>query len=332
MDWKPLLDPATTYRGEHLTAAAVDARVTQARACFRTHVEALGRLEQASTAGSAGASSGGSAVGTPAVPTVLGGLGGLWAAAVGPGAVSTAWRGWREARARPEKGALEKLEQSVEEAQRQVSRLAAWIDALAREEAAVRREMEALRRCVADAAADHAIAHSSAEASARGLAAIDLVRARALPTEGAALDADAAVLEGLTQARAADARAFARAADRLSAVLGFGGEALASCARLRTALERVHGEGTDVLHELDLHLRQLAAEARAADLGQSLAAGMDTLRGSVGRVHLQAREGADVLLDRLDRLAEAPDLLAPADPARAAAESEVSALVANRRV
>jgi hypothetical protein len=317
--WKPLLDPATTYRGEHLSAAAVDARVAQARACFRAHVEALGRLEQASSASPAPA---------PRFVDVL-------AAAVGPGDVMTAWRRWREGRAdadaRPEGGALDRLELTVEEAQRQVSQMAVWMDALAVEEAAVRAEMEALRRCVADAAANHAVAHSRAEASSRGLLAIELARARALPTEGAALDADAAVLEGRAQARAAEARAFEHAAARLSAVLAFGGEALASFARLRAALERVHVEGSGVLHELDLHLGQLAAEARAADLGHGLAAGMDTLRGSVGRVHLQAREGADRLLHRLDRLAEAPDLLAPVDPARAAAEAEVASLLPGRR-
>ncbi|MES2637870.1 MAG: hypothetical protein V4850_00240 [Myxococcota bacterium] len=318
MPWKPLLDPATTYRGEHLSAAAVDARVAQARACFRAHVQALGRLEQASSASPAPA---------PRFVDVL-------AAAVGPGDVMTAWRRWREAAdadARPEGGALDRLELTVEDAQRQVSQLAAWMDALAAEEAAVRAEMEALRRCVADAAANHTVAHARAEASSRGLLAIELARARALPTEGAALDADAAVLEGLAQARAAEARAFEHAAARLSAVLAFGGEALASFARLRAALERVHAEGSGVLHELDLHLGQLAAEARAADLGHGLAAGMDTLRGSVGRVHLQAREGADRLLHRLDRLAEAPDLLAPVDPARAAAEAEVASLLTGRR-
>lgn len=318
MDWKPLLDPATTYRGEHLSAAAVDTRLTQARTRFRAHVEALARLEEASAP---------SPVAAPRLLDVL-------AAVVGPGDVATAWRRWWDARAGAEGSdgdALERLELGLEEAQRQVSRLAAWMDALAKEEAGVRAEMESLRRCVADAAADHAVAHARAEASVRGLAAIELARARALPAEGAALDADAAVLEGLAQARAAEARAFESAAARMSAVLGFGGEALASCARLRAALERVHAEGTEVLHDLDLHLGQLAAEARAADLGQGLAAGMDTLRGSVGRVHLQAREGADRLLHRLDRLTEAPDLLAPVDPARAAAEAEVASLLESRR-
>lgn len=316
MDWKPLLDPSMTWRGQHLTETAVDARIAEARARFRANVEAVGRLERASSA----------AAPAPA------GFADVVAAAFGPGDIASAWRRWRDVSARPDTaGALERLERSVEEAQRQVSRLATWMDTLSAEEAAIRAEMEALRRCVADAAADHAVADERARASTRALHALDLARARAHPAQGAALDADGAVLEGLAQARAADARAFERAAARLSAVLAFGGEALALCARLRAALERVHAEGSDVLLGLDLHLGKLAAEARAADLGESLAAGMETLRGSVGRVHVQAQEGADRLLDRLDRLAEAPDLLAPADPARLAAEAEVADLLAVRR-
>jgi hypothetical protein len=289
----------------------VDARLTEGRERFRANAEALGALEHASTASAP----------APAM------FSDVIAAAFGPGEVATAWRRWREARVDEGGGELDRLERGVEEAQRQASRVAAWMDALAREEDAIRGEMEALRRCVADAAADHATAADLGERVRQALAAIEIARLRATPTRGAALDADAAVLAGLAEARAADARAFERAAARFSALVGVGTEALGLCARLRAALEQVHAEGTDVLHTLDTDLGQLAAEARAADLGRSIGAGMATLRGSVGRVHLQAREGTDRLLHRLDRLAEAPDLLAPADPARAAAEAEVASLL-----
>ncbi len=312
MDWKPLLDPAVPYRGALRTAGQVEERVATARARFRGFLDALARLDRA-------------AAGTPPEPAPS--FGAILAAAFGPGDVATAWRRWR-ARADEGPGELERLERGVEESQRQVSQVAAWLDALAREEAGIHAEMEALRRDVADAAADNALAARRAEDLRRALDAVAIAQARALPAEGAALDADAAVLEGLLAARAADARRFESAATRLSAVLAFGTEALAWCARLRASLERVHADGTDVLHELDLHLGRLAAEARAADLGASLSAGMDALRASVGRVHVQAREGVDLLIHRLDALAEAPDLLAPADPARAAAEAEIEALLA----
>ncbi len=269
MDWKPLLDAATTWQGAHLTATSVDARVAQARARFRAHVEALGRLERAASTA------------TPAVATFVDVL----AAAVGPGDVAAAWRAWREGRPSPgalDVGELDRLERGVEEAQRQVSRVAVWMDSLAREEAAIRAEMEALRRCVADAAADHAAATALGRELARALDTIALARARALPAPGALLDADAAVLEGLAQARAADARGFEHAAARLSAVLGFGGEALALCGRLRASLERVHAEGTTVLHDLDLDLGQLAAEARAATSGGASPPGWTPSAGPSG--------------------------------------------------
>lgn len=314
MDWTPLMEPAVPWRGALRTAGEVEARVATARARFKGFLDALATLESAAAA-------------PPPEPPP--GFGAVIAAAFGPGDVATAWRRWRGGESGP--GALERLERGVEESQRQVTRVAAWIDALDREEAGIRAEMEALRRAVGDAAADAALATELHHQCRRAIDHIALRRMKALPAEGAALEADAAVLEGIAQARAAEARRFEQAAARLSAVLGFGAEALAWCDRLRSSLERVHAEGSAVLHELDLHLGRLAAEAKAADLGASLSAGMDALRGSVGRVHVQAREGVDQLMHRLDALAEAPDLLAPHDPARAAAEAEIAALVEGAR-
>ena len=314
MDWQPLLNSTPDYRSALRAGADVEARVTTARARFRAYLDAVTRIEVASG-------------GEPEAPATFGAV---VAAAFGPGEVAPAWRRWR-ARAEAPVGALERLERDVEASQREVSRVALWIDALSAEEAHIRAEMEDLRGLVRDAAADATTAADTATRLARGLDAVAIAQARAGPVEGAALDADAAVLEGLVQARRAEAGAFERAATRLGGVLAFGTEALAACARLRAALDQVHAEGTEVLHALDVHLARLAAEARAADLGASLASGMETLRGSVGRVHLQAREDVGRLVHRLDALAEAPDLLAPTDPARIAAEAEVAALVGGTR-
>lgn len=309
MDWKPLLEPHVPYRSALRSNGDVEARVTTARVRFKGALNGLARLERAAEAADEQ---------PPAT------FGAVVSAAFGPGDVATAWRRWR---AKDPVGALEGLERGVEASQRQVSQVAVWLDALSGEEAGIRAEMEALRAEVGALAEDARTAAERAEALRHALGALELARLRALPAEGAALDADAAVLEGHRQARLDDARRCEQAAARLSGVLAFGTEALAWCARLRSSLERVHVEGTAVLHELDVHLARLAAEARASDLGAALADGMDALRTSVGRVHVQAREGVDRLLHRLDALAEAPDLLAPHDPARAAAEAEIEALV-----
>lgn len=303
MDWKPLLQDAPAP-----DAVAVDARVADARVRFRRALDALGALQRP--------------VASQPPPTFAG----VIAAAFGPGEVADAWRRWRDAE-REAPGALEALERGVEDAQRQVSRVGRSIQAVTREETAIRAEMEAVRRVVEARSLAAGEATAKVAAFGRGQLALDLARARATPAQGAALDADAALLGGLRRAWEDEARRAERDAARLGAVLELGTDALDWCGRLRASLEQVHADGEAVLHELDLRLGRMAAEARAADLGAALHAGMGALEASVARVHLQVREGADALRHRLDDLAAAPDLLASPDPARAAAEREVAELV-----
>lgn len=294
MDWKALLEPAPTRAA---SVASIDRRIADARGRFCLRVAAVGRI------------------GPEAPPSRF-----------AAGFVS-AIRRWTT----PAPGALERLEQHVEDAQRQVSRIAAEIDALSAEEDGIRAEITAVRDWVVTIAADQASAEDRAEALRRALVDVDLARARASPTVGAALEADRAVLTGHLLRCEAEIRAHEQAAVRASAVVAFGTDALQLCERLRASLEDVHRKGTSLLHALDTSLGQLAAEARAGDLSRSIAAGIEPLRGSVGRVHLQAREGADLLMFRLDALTETSDLLAPADPDRLAAEAEVASVVTKRR-
>jgi hypothetical protein len=292
LDWNPLLQPPPARE----SAASVDRRIAEARGRFRRHIDGVGRI------------------GPDAPPPG-------WTARI-----AAAWARWWA----PPMGDLERLERHVEDAQRQVSRVAAEIDALAGEEDAIAAELAALRDQVAAWVADQAAVEDRARDLRRALVAVDLARSRAAPADGAALEADRAVLAAHLLRCEADTRGLELATVRLAAVTSFGTEALELCGRLRTSLEEVHRRGTALLHALDASLGRLAAEARAGDLERSITAGIEPLRGSVGRVHLEARAGAELLIHRLDTLVEASDLLAPADPARAAAEAEVARIVSRR--
>jgi hypothetical protein len=315
VDWKPLLESELRYRGSLCTAAAVEARATAARERFRAWLDELKTTEAASA---------------PEEPRPAT-FGAVLAAVFGPEDVAVAWQRWSGA-GRGNPGQLERLEEGVAASQREVLRTAIWMDALDRTSAAVRAELESLRVAVADLSHDAGLAAGRASELRAAQLAIDIARVKALPEQAAGLDADAAMLRALAEGFDADARRFEAGAARLAAVMGFGVDALAWADRLRGSLERLHAEGSAVLHELDRHLSRLAAEARAADLGAALSPGMDALKRSVGRVHVEARAGVDGLLHRLDALAEAPDLLAPADRDRLAAEAEVAALTTRSRL
>lgn len=246
----------------------------------------------------------------------------MLAAAVGPGEVADAWRRWRGATARA--GELERLERAVEDAQREVSRVARWLEALEGEETGVRGEIATLRREIGRLEADGKAAHERAGALSAAALGLDVERARvgATPT----LEADAVAVAAERAAAETDARRFEAGARQLLAVLEVGGEVLSWCARLRAGLEAVHADGTAALDALDLRLGQLAAEARAADLAATVATNLEGLRTEIGRVHVRAHAGADDIVRHLDRLAEAPDLLAPVEPERRAAEAELADL------
>lgn len=310
MPWSALLSPAAPWAGTCATATGAAGRADAARACFAT---TLGRLRTIE------------AEQEPDTPSFLDVL----LAFVGPAEVAATWREWRAEHDEPD-GALDRLEARIERAQRDVSRVARWIDGAVAGERAVAEEISALRADVAVTSGNLAAVEERARKLRAGLDAIDLARTRADPVRGAALDADAALLTAYERDATRDARHFRAVLDRLDALLEAGADTLATCGRLRSALERVHDDGVAVLADLDRHVSRLAAEARAADLGETLAPAMADLRASVGRVHLLAREGTDRLQHRLDRLAEAPDLLAPDDPARRAAEAEVAELAVRR--
>lgn len=301
------------YEGPLTTLAAIEARTAEGRARLRARLQAV-RAEKPDHSDA-----------TEPPP----GFGAVIAAMFGPGEVVDAWRRWRAPSAPA--GALERLERGVEDAQREVSTLALKLDALTAHERAVRAELDALRRDVEMLARNARCADDRARALTARLGAIELEQLRVLPTAGAALGAESDAVAVERDAARAEERMYASGAERLAQVSSFGAEVAGWCAQQRAALERVFADGSAVLMDLDARLGGLAAEARAADLGASLATNLETLHGAITRVHVQSERGAEDLVERLDRLMEAPDLLAPADPSRRRAEAEVDAALAARR-
>ena len=309
--WKTVLETPPAYAARRPGAVVIDTRAAQARAALRGHLNTVRALEQVTRA-------------APPAPSEAGFLD-VVAAVFGPEDVAVAWRRWR-GDARPG-GALDRLEKAVEDAQRQVSQVARWMEQLDGEERSARAQVLALRAEIASLEADAELAEARAAELERAALAVEIERAR---LGNAATEADALAIEAERAAAASDARAFRAGARQLVAVAEVGAEVLSWCGRLGDGLEAVHADGAAALSALDLRLGQLAAEARASDLGATIATNLDGLRAEIGRVHVRAREGADDIVRHLDRLAEAPDLLAPVEAEGVAAEVELADL--DRRV
>ncbi|MEZ4238246.1 MAG: hypothetical protein R3F59_19265 [Myxococcota bacterium] len=207
----------------------------------------------------------------------------------------------------------------MEAAQRRVSRLAHALDQLAagRDEVAAEVSALAARIAASDAAIDGAEAHiAAAEAALAG----GVPRARA-----EALEARIVGLQG-------DRRGHARAVTRLAAIQRLHAEHLDAVERLERGVSALHAAAVDALEALDEQIGGLAAEERRRQLARALGADLGALRDRVARINRDDTDDALLLTERLDRLADEVDLLAPLDPAALEAEREITVYLRDRTV
>jgi chromosome segregation ATPase len=213
------------------------------------------------------------------------------------------------------------LEDEVEAAQRRVSQVAHALDHLAADRAEVRREVEALSaRITAAEAENERRAARIAELGAQLDAAVERDPADPSIT---ALEAGLAATDG-------DRRASSRAVQRLAAIQRLHAEHLAAVDGFERGLAALHEAAAEVLDALDDELADLATEERARQLATVVEGDLGRLRDRVARVNRVAGEGAVLLTEHLDRLADEVELLAPADPAALEAERELSVFLRDR--
>ncbi|MCB9761143.1 MAG: hypothetical protein H6739_14985 [Alphaproteobacteria bacterium] len=238
----------------------------------------------------------------------------LVSAALGPGEVGPHLRRLLGripvfAQAEPAAASATTLERKLEQTQRQLLRLDHHLVRISADRAALQGELDALTTRLGHAAHD-------AELAADDLAACrtQLVR-----------DADDADLLARVSLREAELRALTVQRVRLRAVLGLQHEFLRLVESVAAHLGELREASAGVLDALDRKLGEMAAEAQARDLARAVGEDIDDVRASVARVNRCATEGAVLLTETLDRLADEVDLLSPNTPTALNAQREVRA-------
>lgn len=211
------------------------------------------------------------------------------------------------------------LEDRLEAVQRRVLSLAHHLDRLAADRAVLKGEIEAIESRIAAYA-------RAAEIAADAIAKLSIEEAKA------GLGARGLSIEAALAERSADRRAFLRAIDRLSSVAALHREILQVDTDVEERLTALHAAGTRLLDALDADLARIATEARARELMDAFASDMGALRESVARVNRLATEGAVLLTEQLDRLADEVDPISAIDPAALAAERELAVHLRDRSV
>jgi hypothetical protein len=210
------------------------------------------------------------------------------------------------------------LEDRIEVAQRRVLELAHHLDRLAADRAALTRQLAQLQERITTYEAN-------AEIAAQAILGLE-------ERHQSASEGQAAVLEARIVQHMAEMRAFQRAAQRLSTLCHLHHEFLKLDESVEGRLSQLHSAGTEMLDALDRQLAVLLDRDRARQLHATVGHDLVSLRDSVARVNRLATEGAVLLTEDLDRLADEVDLLAPSDAEARAAEQELAVFLRDRTV
>jgi chromosome segregation ATPase len=212
------------------------------------------------------------------------------------------------------------LEDRIEVAQRRVLELAHHLDRLAADRASLTRQLGQLQQRISTYEAN-------ADIAAQAILALEQQLEATHPAQ-----AQGALLEAQVVQHMAEMRAFQRAAQRLGALCHLHQEFLQLDESVEGRLSQLHSAGTEMLDALDRQLAVLLDRERARQLQATVGHDLVSLRDSVARVNRLAAEGAVLLTEDLDRLADEVDLLAPSDAEARAAEQELAVFLRDRTV